>query len=139
MDDKPQTITGPFGRLIRQENGLIYFYKADGITIDKPMAIKFIEIVSELDDSGSARVLVIQGDRVEYTFDAQQILLTNKVLGRIAYVATTTVQQLTTELLQDLAKTFKARFPVGIFGHIEEAEEWLLHRPKSERNDRFSP
>lgn len=129
MDGKPQTITGPFGRFTRQENGLIYFYKADGITIDKPTAIKFLEIVFELDDSGLARIIVIQGKHVEYTFDAQQTLLTNKVLGGLAYVAKTTAQHLTAELLQDLAKTLKANFPVAVFGHIEEAEEWFLYHP----------
>jgi hypothetical protein len=30
------------------------------------------------------------------------------------------------ELLKELARTFKAKFPVGVFERIEEAEKWLL-------------
>ena len=126
MDDKLQTIAGAHGRFTRQENGLIYFYKADGIVTEKASALEYLESVRALDDSGTARLIVVQGRQIEYTFEAQHILLTNTYLGGLAFVTETKSQILTAELLKELARTFKAKFPVGIFDRIEEAEKWLL-------------
>jgi hypothetical protein len=128
---KPETIKGPFGRFIRQENDLIYFYKEDGIRIDKSTAEKFLDIVRALDDSGRAKVIVIQGKQVEYTFDAQRLLLTNDFLGGIAYVTQTRGQYLVARLLQDLAKTLRSNFQVGVFRDMEDAENWYLNQPVS--------
>jgi hypothetical protein len=43
----------------------------------------------------------------------------------------------TTGLLRDLARTFKAKFPVRIFESVEEAEAWLLNI-RAAGNGRFS-
>lgn len=126
MQNKHQSIVGSFGRFTREENGLIYFYKADDIAIDKPTAEKFLGIVDTLDGSGAANIIVVQGHRVEYSFDAQRLLLTSDLLAKIAYVIQTTTQHLTAELLQDLAKTLRSHVEVRIFDHVEEAEAWLL-------------
>lgn len=125
-DDESTTITGSFGRFTLEENGIIYFYKEDDIAIDKSTAIEFLEIIRQLDDSGSARVLVVQGHRVEYTFDAQRLLLTSDLIAKLAYAIQTTTQQLTAELLQDMAKTLKSNYEVEIFQRVGEAEDWLL-------------
>lgn len=126
MDERPQTITGPFGRFTRQANGLIYFYKQNELAIDTSTAVKFLEIVRALDNSGAARIIVVQGHGVEYSFDAQRLLLKNDVIGRIAYVIETSAQYLTVELLQDVAKSFRSPIKVKIFQDIEKAEAWLL-------------
>lgn len=125
-NDKTRTITGPFGRFTRKKNGLIYFYKEDDISMDEFTVANILEVIHELDDIAPTRLLVIQGHRVEYTFDAQRLLFTSDRIGKLAYVIETTTQQLTAELLQDMAKTLRAPFPVGIFEHIERAEMWLL-------------
>ena len=125
-DDNSTIVTGPFGRFTRKENGIIYFYKVDDIAIDKAMAAQFLEIIRELNDSGFAPILVIQGHRVEYSFDAQRLLLTSDLIGKLAYVIQTTTQLLTAELLQDMAKTLRSNYKVGIFQHVKEAEDWLL-------------
>ena len=126
MSDKSTTITGPFGRFTRKENGIVYFYKVDDIAIDQATAKEFLEIIRQLDDSGSAPILVVQGHRVEYTFDAQRTLLTSDLIGKLAYVIQTTTQQLTAELLQDMAKTLRSHYKVGVFQLVEKAEAWLL-------------
>ena len=97
---------------------------------DKAAALEYLESIRVLDDSGMARVIVVQGHHLEYTFDAQHTLMTNTLLGGLAFVTKTKSQLLTAELLRDLARTFKAKFPVAIFERIEEAEEWLLSLPK---------
>lgn len=126
MHNKSQTITGPFGRFTRQANGLIYFYKQDDLAIDKATAQKFLDVVRTLDSSGAVRIIVVQGHGVEYSFDAQRLLLKNDVLGMIAYVIQTGTQYLTAELLQDVAKSLKSQIQVEIFQEIEAAEAWLL-------------
>lgn len=126
MRDKSTTISGTFGRFTCKENGIIYFYKVDDIAIDQATAKKFLEIIRELDNSGAARILVVQGHRVEYTFNAQRLLLTSELIGKLAYIIQTTTQLLTAELLQDMAKTLKSNYKIGIFRRVEEAEGWLL-------------
>lgn len=130
MTGMSQTLEGPHGRFTRQENGLIYFYKLDDLTIDKAAALEYLTIIRALDDSGTARLIVIQGHQVEYTFDAQYTLLTNTLLGGLAFVVETDRQHLTAELLKELARIFKARYPVAIFDRIQEAEVWLLAQGK---------
>ncbi len=126
MDDPSQTISGPFGRFTRQANGLIYFYKQDDLAIDTSTAQKLLDVIHALDDSGAARILVVQGHGVEYSFNAQRLLLKNDVIGMVAYVIQTSTQYLTAELLQDMAKSFKSQIKVAIFQDIEAAEVWLL-------------
>ncbi len=126
MDDPSQTISGPFGRFTRQANGLIYFYKQDDLAIDTSTAQNLLDVIHALDDSGAARILVVQGHGVEYSFNAQRLLLKNDVIGMVAYVIQTSTQYLTAELLQDMAKPFKSQIKVAIFQDIEAAEVWLL-------------
>ena len=53
MSKNVRTITDTHGRFTRQENGLIYFYKADGVTTEKASALEYLESVRALDDSDS--------------------------------------------------------------------------------------
>lgn len=126
MEQDIKTISSPFGNFIRGENGLIYFYKIDDLSIDKQTAVKFVEIINELDSAGAPKVIVIQGQRVDYSFEAQQILLASGVFAKVAYLIETSAQYVTAEVLQDIAKTFHSSTEVRIFSHIEEAEAWLL-------------
>ncbi|MBK8904897.1 MAG: hypothetical protein IPM53_27205 [Anaerolineaceae bacterium] len=132
MEEHPRTITGPFGRFTRQANGLIYFYKQDDLAIDVSTAQKFLDIIRQLDNSGEVRIIVVQGHGVEYSFDAQRLLLKNDVLSMIAYVIQTGTQYLTAELLQDVAKSLKSQIQVEIFQEIEAAEAWLLEEAGGE-------
>ncbi len=132
MDESSQTITGPFGRFTRQPNGLIYFYKNNDVAIDIPTAKKFLDVIQTLDDSGAARIVVVQGHGVEYSFGAQRLLLKNNIIGMIAYVIQTGAQYLTAELLQDIAKSFRSHIKVEIFQEVEEAEVWLLEEERGE-------
>jgi hypothetical protein len=127
MDNKPQLVAGPFGRFIRKANGLIYYYKAEGLSIDKPTAIQFLEIIKRLDDSGCAKIIVIQGSNADYTFDGQQFLLTNNTLGGIAYVVETGPQLMAAEVMQNLARTLHSCYQVGAFHSVRDAEEWYLN------------
>lgn len=126
MEPDKQTISSPFGNFMRGENGLVYFHKTNDLSIDKQTAEKLLEIISKLDDSGAAKVVVIQGRRVEYSFEAQRLLLTSSSLARIAYVIETASQYLTAELLQNISKTFRSHIRVEVFQQVKDAEDWLL-------------
>jgi ERCC4-type nuclease len=126
MEQDIKTISSPFGKFTRGENGLIYFYKIDDLSIDKQTAEKFVEIINQLDIAVAPKVIVIQGQRVEYSFEAQRILLASGIFAKVAYVIETSSQQITAELLQDIAKTFRSSTQVRTFSQIEEAEAWLL-------------
>ena len=126
MNQNLQILIGPFGRFIRKENGLIYYYKPHGITMDKSMVVTCLDKIRELDDSGNARLIVIQGFSVEYTFDAQYTILTTDLLAGLAYVTQNNAQYLIANLIQDIGKTLKAKFPIGIFANIRDAETLLL-------------
>ncbi len=126
MEQDGKTVSSPFGDFVLGENGLIYFYKIDDLSIDKQTAEKFVEIISQLDSGGAPKIIVIQGRRVEYSFEAQRILLTSGIFSKIAYVIETSTQYVMAELLRDIAKTFRSITEVRIFSHIEEAEAWLL-------------
>lgn len=126
MAKREQTVTSPFGHFTRRENELVYFYKTNDLTIDKQTAETFLELFSQLDDSGNGKLIVIQGLRVEYTFEAQRILLTNKFLSHVAYVVENSKQYMSAETLKDIARTFRSHIKVELFRTVEEAEAWLL-------------
>ena len=45
MIEKVKTVEGEYGRFVRKENGLIYFYKRDNVTINQAGARKNNEII----------------------------------------------------------------------------------------------
>lgn len=126
MANDTKTVSSSVGSFTRKENGLIYFYKTNDLSIDKETAEHFLELFSQLDDSGQGKLIVIQGQRVEYSFDAQRTLLTNKYLSHVAYVLENSKQYVSGEVLQDMAKTFQSHIKVGLFQSVQEAEAWLL-------------
>ena len=126
MANNAQTVISPYGTIVRQENGLIYYYKSDDISIDSSVANELLKLLYTLDNSYAAKVIVVQGHRIEYSFEAQRLLLTSELFAKIAYVIETSTQFMTAELLQDLAKTFQSQAEIKLFQQVEEAEAWLL-------------
>jgi hypothetical protein len=108
MNEIVKTIDGACGRFILQENGIIYFYKKDNIVIDETTAQACIESIQALDNSGRAKLMVIQGNCVEYTFNGKQTVLTTPIYEKVALVTRTKAQHLVGEILQDMTKAFKS-------------------------------
>lgn len=61
-----------YGRVFRHENGLIFIYLKDDTSINLQQAQKLVEDVRTLDDSGQARLLVVQGNNNDLSFEAQR-------------------------------------------------------------------
>ena len=50
-----------YGRIYRPENGIIYLYLKDDVSFDIEDAKQLVRDVQSLDDSGQARLLLVQG------------------------------------------------------------------------------
>ncbi len=129
MDGKPRLIAGPFGQLLRKKNGLIYFYMPqDRKTVfNKQSVLTFLEIVHRLDDSGSARIIVIQNGCQEPTFEGQFLLVNSKLIAGLACMAATNAQGLSADRFVGFVKSHSPNFPIRVFRLIEKAENWLLN------------
>lgn len=126
MNEDSLTITGPFGRLVRKENGVIYYYKQDDLVTDSATAVLILAAISQLDNSGQARIIVIQGLPTSYTYDAQEILSATTCLHKAALVAQNSTQFSTGSVLKSVAKAHRAAFEVEVFNSVAEAEAWIM-------------
>lgn len=127
MIDETHKVVRPFGWFIRGENGLVYFNKGNNLQIDRPTIEDVLQTVCQLDDSGKARLILIQGCQVEYTFEAQHYLIKSDALGGLACVARTHTQRIIAETVQSMATLLRANYPFRVFDDIVAAEAWLLH------------
>lgn len=125
MNTQPASISASYGRLTRHENGIIYYYKIDDLITDETVAQAVLDGIEQLDDSGSARVIVIQGQPTSYTYEAQALLFAAKSFIKAALVCGNPIQLTVGQLLQSLAKAHKSAFEVGVFITVEEAEVWI--------------
>lgn len=126
MHHKSQTIAKPFGTLIRRKNGLIYFHKNENALIGGDEILQLLKTVRKLDSSGNARMIIVPGSNAEYTYDAQYLLLKNKILGGLAFVVQAGEEPPSLERPQVLSRLYKPTYPVAIFGDVKEAERWHL-------------
>lgn len=126
MDHKSQTIAKPFGNLTRHKNGLIYFCKNENILIDGREIVQILKSVRELDNSGDARMIIFSGRDTEYTYDAQHLLLKNKILGGLAFVVHSDDEHPKSERSEVLSRLYEPKYPVAIFDDVKAAEKWHL-------------
>ena len=86
-------INAAYGRMFRHENGIIYLYVDNGLSIeDMPEAQQLVQDVQSLDNSGKARLLIVQGNNNNMTFSAQKYLGTVKGVTHLALVVQSRLQ-----------------------------------------------
>ena len=124
MNDINQMITCCAGDFVRRENGLIYYNKKDDLITDERTALEFIDAIQQLDNSGSARVIVIQGQLASYTFEAQKLYFATAGVKKAALVCKNKTQEEVALLLKGMTKAFKSPTEVGVFRLVEDAEAW---------------
>ena len=125
MKDEIQKITTAFGNFVLRANGIVYYEKADDLIMDEKIALQVLEIIQQLDGSGSARVIIIQGQPSSYTFQAQMTLFSAKGFEKVGLVVANSIQREVGELLIKVAGAYKAAFELEVFEFVEEAEAWL--------------
>ena len=119
------TVTGNFGKLELGENGIIYYYKKDDLVTTYEVAVEVLDSICKLDNSGKARIILIQGVPTSYTFDAQQILAVATCMSKAAIVVQNAIQIQTGNVLKSIAKAHNAIFELEVFESIAEAEAWM--------------
>ena len=85
-------INAAYGRMFRHENGIIYLYVDNELSIDIPEAQQLVQDVQSLDNSGKARFLIVQGSNNDMTFSAQKYLGTVKGVTHLALVVQSRLQ-----------------------------------------------
>ena len=115
-----------YGRIRRHDNGLVYFYFHDGISVCLEDARQIVELIRSLDDSGQARLLIVQGNSNDLTFEAQRYLGTINVLTHLALVTRGCLQAEVAQFFMGLLRILRSPYEMQTFYQVEAAEDWLL-------------
>ena len=121
----------PYGRIFHHDNGIIYIHVIDNASIDLPEAIQIIEDIRALDNSGKARLLVVQGSGNDMSFAAQTHLGKANAVSHFALVVQSRLQAEAANFFVRLIKMFRATYEMRIFHALIQAERWLLTQPRA--------
>ena len=115
-----------YGRIWRHENGLVYFYFHDDVSVCFEDAREIVELVRSLDDSGQIRLLIVQGDSNDLTFEAQRYLGTIHGVTHLALVTRGRLQAEVAQFFMGLLRVLRSPYEMQTFFQVQEAENWLL-------------
>lgn len=115
-----------YGRIFRHPNGIVYLYLADHFSLKIGDAKQIVNDVRNLDNSGRARLIVVQGSHNDLSFEAQHHLGTVQGVTHLALVVRSKVQADVAQLFVSLLQLFRSPYELRIFHLLEQAEEWLL-------------
>ena len=116
----------PYGRIFRHTNGIIYIYWRDNKSFTIHDARQIVADSRALDDSGRARLLVVQGINNDLSFEAQRYLGTVEGLTHLALVVQNKLQADVAQFFLALLKLFHSPYELRVFYRLKEAEAWLL-------------
>ncbi|MCA9902036.1 MAG: STAS/SEC14 domain-containing protein [Ardenticatenaceae bacterium] len=117
-----------YGRVFRHENGLVCIYLADGVSLNLQKAQTLVEDVRAIDNSGKARLLVVQGVDNDLSFEAQRFLGTTKGLTHLALVVHSRFQTEVAQIFVKLINLLNSSYEMRVFHREKEAETWLLSK-----------
>lgn len=115
-----------YGRVFRHDNGIVYIYLIDDISIDLQKAQALVAEVRALDSSGQARLLVRQGNNNDLSFEAQRFLGTVKGLTHLALVVHSRLQADVAQIFVNLLNLLNSSYRMQVFHSVTAAEAWLL-------------
>jgi len=115
-----------YGRVWRHENGLVYFYFHDGVSVCIEDARQIVELVRSLDDSGQVRLLIVQGSSNDLTFEAQRYLGTMPGVTHLALVTRGRLQAEVGQFFMGLQRVLRSPYEMQTFFQVQEAQNWLL-------------
>lgn len=128
MSQEPvnEVIHAGYGRIFRHPNGIIYIYLADDVSLNIDDARQLVTDVRKLDNSGQARLLIIQGIRNDLNFEAQYYL--GKVHGatHLALVVRSKLQAEVAQFFISMLQLFHSPYEMRAFHLLQQAEEWLI-------------
>ena len=119
-------INAAYGRMFRHENGIIYLYVDNELSIDIPEAQQLVQDVQSLDNSGKARFLIVQGSNNDMTFSAQKYLGTVEGVTHLALVVQSRLQAEVARFFMSMMSLLHSPYELRVFHQLEQAENWLL-------------
>lgn len=122
-----QAINAIYGRLSLQENGIIYWYLPDGVSVDISEAQQLVQDVRTLDNSGSARLLIVQGTNNDFSFSAQKYLGTVDGVSHLALVVNNRFQAKIAQLFMSMMRWLRSPYEMRFFYQLSNAETWLKY------------
>ncbi len=128
MSQDPTTHIVPtgYGRIFRHPNNLIYIYMADDVSLTIEAARQLVLDVRRLDNSGQARLLIIEGVRNDLNFEAQRYLATVRGVTHLGLVVRSRLQADVAQFFIALLRVFRSPYEMRVFHLLHQAEAWLL-------------
>ena len=123
---KTETIYASYGRLFQHENGIIYLYIKDDLSIDMDIARQMVVDIRSLDNSGDAHMIIVQGRNNDANFEAQRFFSVTRGVTKLAMVSQSRVQTEVVKFFMSMLKLFRAPYELKPFSSLEQAERWLL-------------
>ncbi len=115
-----------YGRFVRHENSILYFYMHNDLLIDVAEAQKMVSDACRLDDSGQARLIVVYGRNSDLTFGAQRYFATVTGFTHLAFVTSSRLQVEVGQFLTTLLRVLKSSYEFRVFYDVATAQAWLL-------------
>lgn len=118
--------TTAYGLIFRHVNGIVFIFMKDDLSISLPIAEKLVEDVRALDNSGQARLLIVQGQNNDLPFETQRYLGSVKGVIHLALVVHTRLQAEVAQFFIKLLYLLRSPYEMRVFNELDVAEAWLL-------------
>lgn len=114
------------GRVLQRDNGIVYFYMNNDLSINLTIAEEAVEKIHTADDSGQTRLLIIMGFNIDVEFAAQRYFSSAIGAKKLAMVVQNKIQIEVARFLTTMMKLFDCAYELKSFYTVEQAEKWLL-------------
>ncbi len=123
---KNEEIETQNGRFILHENGIIYFYIQDNLSIDEFIAQQMVQDARTIAPSGQIRLIIINGSNNDISFAAQRAFASATGFKRIVFMTRNRLQAEVGQFLVTMMRALKSDYEFKLFYDIAQAEAWLL-------------
>ncbi|MCA9943691.1 MAG: STAS/SEC14 domain-containing protein [Ardenticatenaceae bacterium] len=121
-----QMIETKYGRIFQGENGLVYFYMRDNMSVSGADAKQMVRDVCSLDESGKVRLVIVPGANKDLSFEAQRYFSIAPGFSRMALVIENRVQAEIGQFLVAMMRLLHSPYELKLFHELHKAEAWLL-------------
>ncbi|MCC6602387.1 MAG: hypothetical protein IT327_04210 [Anaerolineae bacterium] len=120
------TVETANSRFVFHENGILYLYVRDDLSIDVPVAQEMVQNAQEIGPSGHTRLLIVCGLNNDISFGAQRTFASATGFSRVVFMTRNRLQAEVGQFLVTMMRTLKSNYEFNLFYEIKQAETWLL-------------
>ncbi len=120
------TVETANSRFVFHENGILYLYVHDNLSIDASTAQEMVQNAQQIDPSGTIRLLIVCGMNNDISFGAQRVFASAAGFSRVVFMTRNRLQAEVGQFLVTMMRTLKSNYEFKLFYEIEQAEAWLL-------------